>query len=98
MPASKAIVRDLLDRPWWVQEGDPGWEAVHANLRAGRKLIVLPLETLARGVRVHPDRATEQIEKLTTTFEVTQDDTFRDALRRAIVLYDCLTEAANEKP
>lgn len=85
------VVQDPSGGQWWVQAGDPGWEIVHRNLLAGRTLIVLPLETLVRGVSVHPERVTEHLRKMQTAYAVTDDPAFAEAIVRGCALFDCLT-------
>ena len=87
---SKVLVEDPTGQKWLVMPRDPGWPAVQANRT--RPHIVLPLETILRGVSVHPDRVREHMEKLSVALKFTSDPDIADAFRRAVALYEsCLT-------
>ena len=80
-------VHDELGRTWLVLAGDPSWLLVKA---LGRGDIILPTETLARGIVPHPGRVEEQVHRLQTAWIATGDKDLKDAYIRAIILHDCL--------
>ena len=85
-------VHDELGRSWLVLAGDPAWNLARS---LGRGDIILPAETLVRGVVPHPDRAYQQMHRLQTAWQATGDKDIKDAFIRAVTLYDCLTVCYN---
>ena len=80
-------VHDELGRTWLVLPGDPAWELAKS---LGRSDIILPTETLARGIVPHPDRTYRQMHRLQTAWQATGDKDVKDAFIRAVALYDSL--------
>jgi hypothetical protein len=88
-------VHDELGRSWLVLDGDPAWDVCGKLKKLAPSAIILPTETLARGIVPHPDRAYEQMHRLQTAWTATDDKDIKDAFVRAVILYDCLMVCYN---
>jgi len=89
MALAKALIQDQDGRQWLVMKDDPAWDSV-ALLRKARKSIVLPRDHIIRSVSVSPGRVQGHLERLSAGFALTKDPAIGEALKRAVVLYDCL--------
>lgn len=81
------VVQDEDGRRWLVLKGDPAWELVG---RIKKRPLVLPVQTLTRGIALHPERVRDHLERLQAGYELTGDEAIREAFVRAVALYDCL--------
>lgn len=89
-------VHDELGRAWLVLAGDPAWIVCSRLKKLNPSAIILPTETLVRGVVPHPDRVYQQAHRLQTAWQATGDKDIKDAFIRAVTLYDCLTVCYNK--